>query len=57
MVFMLEGFCGHGFRRDDPEGPCDRGPGAEAWFDLTGIHPSPEGHRALADMFTAVVEE
>jgi lysophospholipase L1-like esterase len=57
MVFMLEGFCGHGFRRDDPEGPCYRGPGAEAWFDLTCIHPSPEGHRALADMFTAVVEE
>jgi len=57
MVFMLEGLCGHSFRRDDPEGPCDRGPGAEAWFDLTCIHPSPEGHHALADMFTAVVEE
>jgi len=55
LVFMLEHFCGHGFRRDDPMGPCYRGPDAEAWFDFTCIHPNPTGHRALAEMIYAVV--
>jgi hypothetical protein len=57
MVFMLEHFCGHGFRRDDPAGRCYRGPDADLWFDLTCIHPNPTGHQMLSDMFMAVVEE
>ena len=57
MIFMLESFCGHGFRRDDPSSPCYRGPGAELWFDATCIHPSPRGHQAIAEMFMAVVDE
>lgn len=57
MVFMLEHFCGHGFRNDDPRGRCYRGPDTPRWFDLTCIHPNPTGHAVLADMFMDVIEE
>ena len=57
MIFMLENFCGHGYRADDPEGPCYRGPGQKNYFDLTCIHPTPKGHEVIADLFTAVVDE
>ncbi len=57
MIFMLEEFCGRGFNHDDPSAPCYRGPGTPLWFDLTCIHPNPDGHRAIADMFMAVVDE
>ena len=57
LVFMGEAFCGHGFQAEDPSLPCYRGAGAEPYFDLTCIHPTPAGHAALSDMFTAVVDE
>lgn len=57
MIFMLENFCGHGFRADDPASPCYRGPGQPNWFDLTCIHPTADGHTQIADLFTAVVDE
>ena len=57
MLFNLEQFCGHGFNHDNPESPCYRGPDSERWFDDTCIHPNPTGHRQLADMFLAVVDE
>lgn len=57
VIFLLEDFCGHGFERDNPSGPCYRGPGTEGWFDLTCIHPNPAGHDHIADMFMAVVDE
>jgi hypothetical protein len=57
VVFMFEGFCGHGFHADDPASPCYRGPGQETWFDLTCIHPSPTGHQELASMFLDVISE
>lgn len=57
LVFLLESFCGHGYNRDDPNGRCYRGPGAELWFDLTCIHPNPVGHAVLADLFMDVVLE
>jgi lysophospholipase L1-like esterase len=57
VVFMFEGFCGHGFHADDPASPCYRGPGQEIWFDETCIHPFPVGHQALADMFLNVISE
>ncbi|NUO48163.1 MAG: SGNH/GDSL hydrolase family protein [Polyangiaceae bacterium] len=57
MIFMLEDFCGHGYERDNPMAPCYRGPGQEAWFDLTCIHPTPAGHDHLTEMFMAVVNE
>ena len=57
MIFTLEAFCGHGFRADDPAGQCYRGPDTETWFDLTCIHPTPVGHRVIADMFLAVIDE
>jgi lysophospholipase L1-like esterase len=56
MVFMLEEFCGHGYRNTDPQVECYRGPDAERWFDLTCIHPNPLGHAALAEMFLSVVD-
>lgn len=57
VVFMFEGFCGHGFHADDPTSPCYRGAGSENWFDFTCIHPTPTGHMALADMFINVITE
>jgi lysophospholipase L1-like esterase len=57
VAFMFEGFCGHGFHSDDPANVCFRGPGNANWFDFTCIHPTPEGHAALADMFINTVTE
>lgn len=51
VVFMAEQFCGHGFFNEDPDNVCYRGAGAERWFDLTCIHPTPAGHEALAELF------
>jgi lysophospholipase L1-like esterase len=56
MIFLLEKFCGHGFKHDDPTSRCYRGPDAERWFDLTCIHPNPTGHEQIADMFMAVID-
>jgi len=57
MIFMLEHFCGHGYKRDDPTGPCYRGPGQGIWLDATCIHPNTAGHAALADLFYATIAE
>ncbi len=57
MVFMAEGFCGHGFRADDTQSACYRGPDQDTWFDLSCIHPTPDGHEALANMFLDVILE
>jgi lysophospholipase L1-like esterase len=57
MIFMLESFCGHGYKRDDPTGPCYRGPNTPLWFDATCIHPNEAGHAALADLFYQTIAE
>jgi lysophospholipase L1-like esterase len=57
VVFMSEGFCGHGYHADDPSSPCYRGAGNETWFDFTCIHPTPTGHGELAQMFLSVISE
>jgi lysophospholipase L1-like esterase len=57
MIFMLESFCGHGYKRDDPTSPCYRGPNQPLWFDLTCIHPNNDGHAALADLFYQTIAE
>lgn len=55
--YDLEHFCGHGFHNEDPESECYRGPGVERWFDFTCTHPTPAGHRQIADMVLAVIDE
>jgi hypothetical protein len=55
MVFLMENFCGHGFYSDDPENGCYLGPETERYFDPSCIHPTPEGHEALASLFDQVV--
>jgi lysophospholipase L1-like esterase len=57
MMFMAEPFCGRGFKNNDPTAPCYRGPGAAQWFDLTCIHPTPEGHQVIANAFYSVIRE
>lgn len=57
VVFMSEGFCGHGFHAGDESSTCYRGPDNETWFDLSCIHPTPAGHEALAAMFLDVISE
>lgn len=57
MIFLLENFCGHGFKKDDPNAPCYRGPNQDTLFDLTCIHPTPKGHDVITNLFTSVVDE
>jgi lysophospholipase L1-like esterase len=57
VILLLENFCGHGYSRDDPNSTCYLGRGAPLWFDLTCIHPNPDGHHALAGLFQQVIEE
>lgn len=57
MMFMSEAFCGHGFNSDNPDSPCHTGKKQEVWFDFTCIHPNANGHAALADIVTAVIDE
>ncbi len=56
MVFMLENFCGHGFKAKDPKNECYK-PKSDTWFDLTCIHPNPKGHAQIAKMFMSVVNQ
>ena len=57
MIFLLDEFCGHGYRRDDENSTCYVGPDAEQYFDISCIHPTPAGHARIAEMFQAVVDE
>ena len=57
LVFMLEHFCGHGYRSDDEDGQCYRGPDTERWFDFTCIHPNETGHGEIARMVLSVIDE
>jgi hypothetical protein len=57
MIFLLETFCGHGYHNEDTASQCYRGPGTPRWFDFTCIHPTPEGHGVLADLFYSTIDE
>ncbi len=55
MVFLLETFCGHGTKYNDPTNECYRGAGAERWIDFTCLHPTPVGHERVAELFMNVI--
>jgi len=55
MVFMMEHFCGNGFRSDDPSGGCYKGPNTPQYFDPTCIHPTEAGHTRLTELFEQVI--
>ena len=57
VIYMMEHFCGHGFTSDDPSTPCYQGDGAQTWFNFDCIHPNPDGHEAIADLFHATITE
>lgn len=57
MIFLLETFCGHGYHNTDTASQCYRGADAPRWFDVTCIHPTPEGHGVIADLFYSTVKE
>ena len=57
VLFLLESFWGHGYRRDDTTGRCYRGPNSELWFDATCIHPNPAGHAVMADRILQALSE
>jgi hypothetical protein len=57
MTFMFETFCGRGFHAADPNSLCYRGPGEPTWFDLTCIHPTPDGHDQITDIFLSTITE
>jgi lysophospholipase L1-like esterase len=57
MLFLGETFCGHGYKAGDATGQCYRGPGAANWFDISCIHPTPEGHTQIAKMFMDIINE
>ena len=56
VLFLEEMFCGHGWNREDSDGPCyeDRG---ELWMSSDCIRPNEAGHAAIADGFMSVVSE
>ncbi|MFO0669589.1 MAG: GDSL-type esterase/lipase family protein [Polyangiaceae bacterium] len=56
VVFLLENFCGHGYKRDDPKLQCYRGPNTDLWFDLTCYHPNPVGHSKIAEYVLRIVD-
>ena len=56
MVFLLENFCGHGYKRNDPKLQCYRGPNTDLWFDLTCIHPNRIGHSKIAEYVLKVID-
>lgn len=55
MIMLMESFCGHGFNADNVESPCYRGPDANNWFDGTCIHPNPQGHQEIAQLFQKLI--
>jgi len=57
IILMFEQMCGHGFLADDPDNVCYRGPDTDTLFDTSCIHPTPDGHAALAEMFMNVITE
>lgn len=57
MVFLGEGFCGHGYAADDAGLRCFRGPDALPFLDVTCMHPRAEGHSAIASGMLAVIAE
>lgn len=57
MVFMSEGFCGHGYNAEDPTGPCYRDDDRALWFDFTCFHPNDLGHAAIAEMMLSTVNQ
>ena len=57
MMFLGETFCGHGFKAGDASGQCYRGPNTPTWFDISCIHPTPDGHSQIAKMFMDIVNE
>ncbi len=57
MIFLLENYCGHGWESDIVEGQCYLGPDTPRWIDITCIHPTPEGHQEISDMFWKVIDE
>ena len=61
LVWLLESFCGHGFVATGPnadtDNRCYRGPDAELYFDISCTHPSKAGHKALSELFKAVITE
>jgi hypothetical protein len=56
MIFLLEDFCGHGYKRDDPTLQCYRGPNTPLWFDISCYHPNPTGHAEIAKLFQEVTD-
>lgn len=56
MTFLGEIFCGHGYEANNQTGQCYE-PNSANWFDISCIHPTPEGHQQVADMFWKTIEE
>ncbi|MBI3203198.1 MAG: SGNH/GDSL hydrolase family protein [Myxococcales bacterium] len=56
MIFMGEHFCGHGYKYNDTKSQCYI-PNSSNWFDITCIHPTPAGHKEVADLFWKTISE
>ncbi|MFO0564701.1 MAG: SGNH/GDSL hydrolase family protein [Polyangiaceae bacterium] len=56
MIFLGEHFCGHGYNFADSKNQCYI-PNSSNWFDLTCIHPTPAGHKEVADLFWKTISE
>ena len=56
MTFLGELFCGHGYKFNYEPGQCYMA-GSSNWFDISCIHPTPQGHGQVADQFFAAITE
>jgi len=56
MIFLGEHFCGHGYNYADTKQQCYI-PNSSNWFDLTCIHPTPEGHKQVSSLFWNTIVE
>ena len=56
MIFLGEHFCGHGYKYNDTKSQCYI-PNSSNWFDISCIHPTPAGHKEVADLFWKTISE
>ena len=56
MIFLGDVFCGHGYAFGDTTGQCYE-PGSQNWFDISCIHPTPEGHKQVKNLFWNTIIE
>ena len=56
MIFLGDVFCGHGYNFGKTQSQCYEA-NSQNWFDISCIHPTPEGHKQVKDLFWKTITE